>query len=95
MFDPLQMAVEWDALLLVSQVREELGFQSPFHILRSLMVKTNVKQSRQIFRFQCLGNGSDAGAASTRAEKSSNGWMLNGTKAWITNGYESQAAIVS
>nr|CAD7205145.1 unnamed protein product [Timema douglasi] len=41
------------------------------------------------------GNGSDAGAASTTAH-SINGesWILNGTKAWITNGYEAEAAIV-
>ena len=41
-----------------------------------------------------LGNGSDAGAASTTAVKSSGGWKLNGTKAWITNGYESEATVV-
>lgn len=41
------------------------------------------------------GNGSDAGAASTTATKDSNGdWILNGTKAWITNAHEAGAAIV-
>lgn len=41
------------------------------------------------------GNGSDAGAASTTAVASSDGgWKLNGTKAWITNGYESEATVV-
>jgi len=40
------------------------------------------------------GNGSDAGAASTTAVKTSNGWKLNGTKSWITNGYESEATVV-
>ncbi|RZF46973.1 hypothetical protein LSTR_LSTR017133 [Laodelphax striatellus] len=41
------------------------------------------------------GNGSDAGAASTMAEKTGNNvYVLNGTKSWITNGYESEAAIV-
>ena len=40
------------------------------------------------------GNGSDAGAASTTAVRSPNGWKLNGTKAWITNGYESGASVV-
>ncbi|PSN56767.1 Short-chain specific acyl-CoA dehydrogenase [Blattella germanica] len=37
------------------------------------------------------GNGSDAGAASTIARQNNEGWILNGTKAWITNGYESEA----
>ncbi|XP_063234043.1 short-chain specific acyl-CoA dehydrogenase, mitochondrial [Bacillus rossius redtenbacheri] len=40
-------------------------------------------------------NGSDAGAASTTAKHGSDGsWLLNGTKSWITNGFESEAAIV-
>jgi len=42
------------------------------------------------------GNGSDAGAASTTATLSEDGseWIINGTKAWITNAYESSASVV-
>lgn len=40
------------------------------------------------------GNGSDAGAASTTAKDAGDKWILNGTKCWITNGYESKAAVV-
>jgi butyryl-CoA dehydrogenase len=40
------------------------------------------------------GNGSDAGAASTTAIDDGDGWLINGTKAWITNAYESSAAVV-
>lgn len=40
------------------------------------------------------GNGSDAGAASTTAKDGGDHWILNGTKAWITNGYESSVAVV-
>ncbi|KAF6216730.1 hypothetical protein GE061_001078, partial [Apolygus lucorum] len=40
------------------------------------------------------GNGSDAGAASTMAVSKGDKWILNGTKSWITNGYESEATIV-
>jgi len=40
------------------------------------------------------GNGSDAGAASTTARLDGNEWVLNGTKAWITNGYEAEATVV-
>ena len=32
------------------------------------------------------GNGSDAGAASCTATLKGDKWVLNGTKAWITNG---------
>ncbi|KAK2189735.1 hypothetical protein NP493_98g02002 [Ridgeia piscesae] len=40
------------------------------------------------------GNGSDAGAAATTARLEGDEWVLNGTKAWITNGYESDATVV-
>lgn len=39
-------------------------------------------------------NGSDAGAAKTTAMLDGDHWVLNGTKAWITNGYEAEAAVV-
>ncbi|XP_078410119.1 short-chain specific acyl-CoA dehydrogenase, mitochondrial isoform X3 [Cetorhinus maximus] len=40
------------------------------------------------------GNGSDAGAASTTARLDGDHWILNGTKAWITNGWDASAAVV-
>jgi butyryl-CoA dehydrogenase len=40
------------------------------------------------------GNGSDAGAASTTAQLDGDSWVLNGTKAWVSSGYEAAAAIV-
>ncbi|CAK1541531.1 unnamed protein product [Leptosia nina] len=40
------------------------------------------------------GNGSDAGAASTTAKDADDKWIINGTKCWITNGYESRASVV-
>jgi len=40
------------------------------------------------------GNGSDAGAASCTATLKGDKWILNGTKAWITNGYEADATVV-
>jgi butyryl-CoA dehydrogenase len=40
------------------------------------------------------GNGSDAGAAQCTATLECEEWVLNGTKAWITNGYEANAALV-
>src|SRR5271168_5202114 len=38
--------------------------------------------------------GSDAGALNTRARKTAGGWMLNGTKQFITSGRNAQIAIV-
>ena len=40
------------------------------------------------------GNGSDAGAASTTARAEGDSWVLNGTKAWITNSWEASATVV-
>ncbi|XP_005987208.2 short-chain specific acyl-CoA dehydrogenase, mitochondrial [Latimeria chalumnae] len=40
------------------------------------------------------GNGSDAGAASTVAHLDGDHWVLNGTKAWITNAWEASATVV-
>ncbi|XP_051166380.1 short-chain specific acyl-CoA dehydrogenase, mitochondrial [Leptopilina boulardi] len=40
------------------------------------------------------GNGSDAGAASTIAKLDGNNYIINGTKAWITNAYEAEGIIL-
>jgi butyryl-CoA dehydrogenase len=40
------------------------------------------------------GNGSDAAAASTVAKDDGDFWILNGTKSWITNAHEANAAVV-
>ncbi|XP_066507203.1 short-chain specific acyl-CoA dehydrogenase, mitochondrial [Hoplias malabaricus] len=40
------------------------------------------------------GNGSDAGAASTMGRQEGDEWVLNGTKAWITNCWDASAAVV-
>uniref|UniRef100_A0A8C7KH51 short-chain acyl-CoA dehydrogenase n=1 Tax=Oncorhynchus kisutch TaxID=8019 RepID=A0A8C7KH51_ONCKI len=40
------------------------------------------------------GNGSDAGAASTLARQEGGEWVLNGTKAWISNCWDASATVV-
>ena len=40
------------------------------------------------------GNGSDAGAATTMAREEEDCYVLNGTKAWITNAHEADCAVV-
>ena len=40
------------------------------------------------------GNGSDASAASTLARLEGNNYIINGTKSWITNGYEAKGIIL-
>src|SRR5213079_3374926 len=39
-------------------------------------------------------HGSDPGGMETRARRTDKGWVLNGTKRWITNGTISDIAIV-
>jgi butyryl-CoA dehydrogenase len=41
-----------------------------------------------------LGAGSDVGAMLTTAKLDGDEWVLNGTKAWVTSGYEAKAAVV-
>ena len=48
----------------------------------------------------CLGNtehkaGSDVASVAMRAEKAEGGWLLNGTKAYVTNGAISDLALVT
>jgi len=40
------------------------------------------------------GNGSDSAAASTTAVRDGDDYILNGTKAWITNAHDAHAAVV-
>nr|CCA22323.1 shortchain specific acylCoA dehydrogenase putative [Albugo laibachii Nc14] len=40
------------------------------------------------------GNGSDAGAASTTARETKDGFVINGTKAWTTNAHEGDQVII-
>jgi len=40
------------------------------------------------------GNGSDAAAASTTAKLDGDDWVINGTKAWITNAHDADAAVI-
>lgn len=40
------------------------------------------------------GNGSDAGAASTTAKDAGDSWILNGSKAWITNAHDADYGVV-
>lgn len=40
------------------------------------------------------GSGSDAFGMTTRAEQTAGGWVLNGSKAWITNGGEASIFVV-
>eukprot|EP00049_Salpingoeca_infusionum_P018030 m.355424 g.355424 ORF g.355424 m.355424 type:complete len:412 (-) comp17251_c0_seq1:63-1298(-) len=55
---------------------------------------TSTGENLGCFALSEPGNGSDAGAASTTAVRDGDEWVLNGTKSWITNGYEADAAVV-
>ncbi|XP_061393656.1 short-chain specific acyl-CoA dehydrogenase, mitochondrial-like [Musca vetustissima] len=46
------------------------------------------------FQLSEPGNGSDAGAATTTAVDKGDHYVLNGTKAWITNAYQASVAVV-
>lgn len=40
------------------------------------------------------GLGSDAGAVTTKATKNGSIYLINGTKSWTTNGFESKSLVV-
>ena len=61
---------------------------------KSEFKSSSLNKSHRRFTPSCLGNGSDAGAASTTARLDGDHWVLNGTKAWITNGYDAEATVV-
>ncbi|KZC12531.1 Short-chain specific acyl-CoA dehydrogenase, mitochondrial [Dufourea novaeangliae] len=46
------------------------------------------------FALSEYGNGSDAGAASTTAILDDDNYVVNGTKSWITNAYESEGIVL-
>lgn len=43
---------------------------------------------------EILDSGSDAASLSTTATPVPEGWVLNGTKSWVTNAHEAKAVIV-
>ncbi|HXW54091.1 MAG TPA: acyl-CoA dehydrogenase [Myxococcota bacterium] len=73
-----------DPVLRFGDEQQKLAFLLPFASGRKL----------GCFALSEPGNGSDAAAMSTTAQDAGDSFILNGTKAWITNGYEADAAIV-
>lgn len=65
----------------------------------TLQKETFVKPFAQGKKLGCFalsepGNGSDAAAAKTVAVEYDNYFLINGTKSWVTNGHEANAAII-
>lgn len=84
--------VNWgnDAQKVTTCMHTEL--KQPF--LQEKWVEPWVSGNIGCFGLSEPGNGSDAGAASTTATKVDGGYIINGTKAWITNAHESNAAVI-
>ncbi|XP_023703842.1 short-chain specific acyl-CoA dehydrogenase, mitochondrial isoform X2 [Cryptotermes secundus] len=70
------------------------GFHNLLRQKPSSLFMLLVWRSSSVASLMPRGNGSDAGAASTVARPSDDGWTLSGTKSWITNGYEAEASVV-
>lgn len=84
--------------LLIASIQNIINFQDNFAVLKlikhSFILILILGESVGCFALSEPGNGSDAGAASTTAKDGGGTWVLNGTKCWITNGYESTASVV-
>ena len=73
-----------------------------FYIKRNILlskrkfINLRIKTGEKIGAF-CLsepGNGSDAGAASTMARSDGDNFVLNGTKAWISNSHQASGFVL-
>lgn len=107
---PSPQGKKWAVSLWVNQVNTTLkntGAMS-YTIYRSIVdlftvtsvistlcgMKCCAKDAFLLLFFCSKGNGSDAGAASTLARQEGDEWILNGTKAWITNCWDASATVV-
>jgi len=88
-----------------SGIRSFASVQSSLVMYPILAFGSGAQQERWLPRLArgeaigCFGltepdHGSDAGGMTTRAVRDSNGWVLNGSKMWITNGSLADVAIV-
>ncbi len=78
----------------------DLGFMG-LHLFGSgFLKKTYGRSALMGEKIMCLGNtenmaGSDVAGIHTTAKKVTNGWILNGTKAYVTNGNISKMAVIT
>jgi alkylation response protein AidB-like acyl-CoA dehydrogenase len=95
-----QLAIESPGLSIATLAHVDLGLTGLY-----LFGSENLKQRYALSAVEgetliCLGNteghaGSDAAAINMRAEKIDDGWLLNGTKAYVTNGLVSDFALIT
>ena len=78
-------------ILLLDEFLSNLFLLLTFHHCPCVLKKIQI---HSCFGLSEPGNGSDAGAASTTAKLDGDEWIINGTKAWITNAHEAGAAVV-
>ena len=69
---------------MVSEVLQE--FASPAQRERHIRAMTSGRYKAGSFCLSEPGSGSDAAAMRTRARRTASGWVLQGTKSWITSG---------
>jgi alkylation response protein AidB-like acyl-CoA dehydrogenase len=70
-----------------------LGHFFKINICFTYFLRRNTEELISGINF-ALGAGSDVGAMLTTAKLDGDEWVLNGTKAWVTSGYEAKAAVV-
>jgi alkylation response protein AidB-like acyl-CoA dehydrogenase len=86
------------AVAVLAQV--DLGLMGLFLFGSDFLKKQYGRSAAEGHTLMCLGNterqaGSDAAGIEMRARKVKGGWLLNGTKAYVTNGYVSDLALIT
>ncbi|TMS08185.1 Short-chain specific acyl-CoA dehydrogenase, mitochondrial [Larimichthys crocea] len=83
--------------VMAMEVPEELGGAGMDYLAYSLAmeeISRGCASTGVVVSVNNVSNGSDAGAASTTARQDGDEWVLNGTKAWITNSWDASATVV-
>lgn len=95
-----EMAKVSPGVAVAALAQIDLGLMA-VHLFGSEALKTRYGSSATMGKtLMCLGNtesiaGSDVAGIEMRADKVKGGWLLNGTKAYVTNGFISDLAVIT
>jgi alkylation response protein AidB-like acyl-CoA dehydrogenase len=95
-----ELAKESAGVAVAILAHVNLGFMGLFLFGSNHLKKNYAISAAAGETVMCLGNtenlaGSDAAGIAMQAEKADGGWLLNGTKAYVTNGYIADLGVIT